>query len=85
MAKIDIDRFICSLIKLNGFAGMYNLSNTRKALELQGLKYDSETDEIVMVASTGEVSFYDKEGMVNIIHLSELENEEHCFVTGSED
>ena len=44
-----------------------------------------ENDEIVMVASRGEVSFFDKEGMFNIIHLSELENEEHCFVTGSED
>lgn len=44
-----------------------------------------ENDEIVMVASTGNVSFYDKEGMFNIIHLLELENEEHCFVTISED
>lgn len=40
-----------------------------------------ENDEIVMVASTGEVSFYDKEGMVCIIHLLELEGYEHYFVT----
>ena len=40
-----------------------------------------ENDEIVMAASTGEVSFYDEEGMVCIIHLSELEDCEHCFVT----
>ena len=42
-----------------------------------------ENNEIVMVASNGEVSFFDKAGMFNIIHLSELENEGHCFVTGS--
>lgn len=40
-----------------------------------------ENDEVVMVASRSEVSFYDKEGMFQIIHLTELENEEHCFVT----
>ena len=44
-----------------------------------------ENDEIVMVSSRGEVSFYDKEGMFNIIHLSELEDEEHCFVTETKD
>ena len=44
-----------------------------------------ENDEIVMVSSTGEVSFFDKEGMFRIVHLSELENEEHCFVTETKD
>jgi len=40
-----------------------------------------ENDEVVMVASKGEASFYDKEGMKQIIHIFELDNEEHCFVT----
>ena len=31
-------------------------------------------DEVVMVASNGEVSFFDKEGMVRIIHLVEYES-----------
>ena len=33
-------------------------------------------DEVVMVASNGEVSFYDKEGMVRITHLTEYESKE---------
>jgi hypothetical protein len=33
-------------------------------------------NEVVMVASTGEVSFYDEEGMVRIIHLVEYESKE---------
>jgi hypothetical protein len=37
-------------------------------------------NEVVMVASTGEVSFYDKEGMVRITHLTETDDEEHCYV-----
>lgn len=40
-----------------------------------------ENDEVVMVASRGEVSFYDKDGMMLIIHMLEMEDEEHCFVT----
>ena len=44
-----------------------------------------ENDEIVMVASTGEVSFFDKEGMFRIVHLLELENEEHFFATETKD
>ena len=33
-------------------------------------------DKIVMVASNGEVSFYDEEGMVRITHLVEYESKE---------
>ena len=33
-------------------------------------------DEVVMVASKEEVSFYDKEGMVRITHLVEYESKE---------
>ena len=33
-------------------------------------------DEIVMVASNGEVSFFDKEGMKRITHLVEYESKE---------
>ena len=33
-------------------------------------------DEVVMVASNGEVSFFDKEGMVRIAHLVEYESKE---------
>lgn len=36
-------------------------------------------NEVVMVASTGEVSFYDKEGMARITHLVEYENKEHLM------
>lgn len=35
-----------------------------------------ENNEVVMMASNGEVSFYDKDGMFRIIHLSELEDDE---------
>ena len=46
-----------------------------------------EDNEVVMVASDGEVSFYDKEGMVRIIHLSELEEDEsgRCYVVENKD
>ena len=33
-------------------------------------------DEVVMVASNGEVSFYDEEGMFRITHLVEKDDEE---------
>ena len=33
-------------------------------------------NEVVMVVSNGEVSFYDKEGMVRITHLVEYESKE---------
>ncbi len=33
-------------------------------------------NEVVMVASNGEVSFYDKEGVVRITHLVEYEDNE---------
>lgn len=33
-------------------------------------------NEVVMVASNGEVSFYDEEGMFRIIHLIEKDEEE---------
>lgn len=33
-------------------------------------------NEVVMVASNGEVSFYDKEGMVRITHLVEYKSKE---------
>ena len=33
-------------------------------------------NEVVMVASNGEVSFYDEEGMVRITHLVEYESKE---------
>jgi len=33
-------------------------------------------NEVVIVASTGEVSFYDEEGMVRITHLVEYESKE---------
>ena len=33
-------------------------------------------NEVVMVASNDEVSFYDKEGMVRITHLVEYESKE---------
>ena len=36
-------------------------------------------NEVVMVASTGEVSFYDKEGMVRITHLVEYESKEELM------
>jgi hypothetical protein len=36
-------------------------------------------DEVVMVASNGEVSFFDKEGMVIIAHLVEYENKENLI------
>jgi len=33
-------------------------------------------NEVVMIASTGEVSFYDEEGMFCITHLMEKDDEE---------
>ena len=42
-------------------------------------------DEVVMVAYNGEVSFYDKEGMVRITHLVGADEEEHCYVTERND
>ena len=33
-------------------------------------------DEVVMVASNGEVSFYDEEGMFRITHLVEKDDKE---------
>ena len=37
-------------------------------------------DKIVMVASNGEVSFYDEEGMFRITHLVEKDDEEFVRV-----
>lgn len=42
-------------------------------------------NEVVMVASNGEVSFYDKEGMVRITHLVEIDDEEHYYATERND
>ena len=42
-------------------------------------------NEIVMVASNGEVSFYDKEGIVRITNLVQVDEEEHCYVTERND
>lgn len=46
---IDIDKFICSLIEHNDSCGMFNLSNVRKALKEQGLRYDDHQKKIVKI------------------------------------
>ena len=42
-------------------------------------------DKIVMVASNGEVSFFDEEEMKRITHLVETDEEDHCYVTERND
>lgn len=42
-------------------------------------------NEVVMVAYNGEVSFYDKDGMIRITHLVETDEEDHCYVTERND
>lgn len=46
---VDIDKFICSLIEHNDSGGMFNLSNVRKALKEQNLRYDDHQKKIVKI------------------------------------